>query len=66
MGLCSYSTSYYGVFGPCLDISLIPVSVLVYPVSFSSYQDRVGVGLRCTMACPHLIMIGVSPCLSPI
>ena len=24
MGLCSDSTSYYRVFGPCLDFSLIP------------------------------------------
>ena len=40
MGLCSDSTSYYRVFGPCLDFSLIPceekkaVSVLVEETGF--------------------------------
>ena len=46
--LCSDRTSYYRGFGPCLDFSLITseekkhFSVLVYPHSFSSNQDRVG------------------------
>ena len=40
MGLCSDSTSYYRLFGPCLDFSLIPceekktVSVLVEGTGF--------------------------------
>ena len=64
MGLCSDSTNYYRMFGPCLDFNLIPCeekrafSVLVGVNSFSSNQDRVGVGLRHTKARPHLIMTG--------
>jgi len=42
MGLCSDSTSYYRVFGSCLDFSLSPVSALVGVNSFSSNQDRLG------------------------
>ena len=43
MGLCSDSTSYYRVFGPCLDFSLIPCEEINYFQFFSNYfQDRVG------------------------
>ena len=73
MGLCSDSTSYYRVCGPCLDFKSYSLwgekalSVLVGmnssssnqdKVGPSSNQDRVGVGLRHTRACPNLIMIG--------
>ena len=72
MGLCSDSTSYYRMFGPCLDPSFIPceekkqfqfccILTVFPPIRIESALPPiriVGVGLRHTKACPHLIMIG--------